>query len=145
MPGLKSRRTKGTFVKKKVKKLGGLEIQALQTGTKEGQMEWTIEKRLPPGVAEKLGHYVYLYIHPDTGEPFYVGKGKGERVLAHLTDTRDSEKTRRIAELRETGRQPKLEILAHGLANEETAFRVEAAVIDALGLHGLRGPSLKRK
>lgn len=100
-------------------------------------MGWNIEDRLPPGVAEKLGHYVYLYVDPETGDPFYVGKGVGERVLAHLTDDRDSPKTQRIADLREAGTQPRLEILAHGLKDNETAFRVEAAVIDALGLGSL--------
>jgi len=98
---------------------------------------WTIENHLPPGVAENLGHYVYLYIDPDSGEPFYVGKGVGERVLSHLADDQDSEKTRKIHALRESGRLPKLEILAHGLRDDETAFRVEAAVIDALGIGSL--------
>lgn len=100
-------------------------------------MTWDIEDRLPPGVAEHLGHYVYLYVDPETSEPFYVGKGVGERVLAHLIDDRDSEKTQRIAALRRSGRQPRLEILAHGLKDDETAFRVEAAVIDALGIGSL--------
>lgn len=97
-------------------------------------MDWDIESQLPPGVAEHLGHYVYMYVHPKTGEPFYIGKGVGDRVLAHLGDIRDSRKTRLISELKEAGHLPQLEILAHGLRDEETAFRVEAAVIDALGL-----------
>lgn len=32
----------------------------------------------------KIGYYVYLYSDPDTKEPFYVGKGKGNRVFNHL-------------------------------------------------------------
>lgn len=28
-------------------------------------------------------YYVYIYIHPDTGIPFYVGKGKGRRKTHH--------------------------------------------------------------
>lgn len=90
--------------------------------------------QLPPGVAERLGHYVYLYVDPRNGVPFYVGKGKGERILAHFEDGRASRKTRTIAELRAKGIAPRLEILAHGLKDEETAFRVEAAAIDLLGL-----------
>lgn len=97
----------------------------------------SIETHLPPGVAEHLGYYVYLYVDPRTDKPFYVGKGKGERVLAHLKDDHDSDKVRLIAEIRAAGMEPRLEILAHRLKDEETAFRVEAAVIDVLGLDDL--------
>lgn len=100
-------------------------------------MDWNINSELPPGVAEHLGYYVYLYVDPRTGEPFYVGKGIGDRVLAHFRDVRDNKKTRLISELKAAGISPRLEILAHGLKDEKTAFRVEAAVIDALGLNQL--------
>lgn len=33
---------------------------------------------------EKLKYYVYLLIDPDTNEPFYVGKGKDDRVFSHI-------------------------------------------------------------
>ena len=89
---------------------------------------------LPDGVAEHLGYYVYLYVDPRSNTPFYVGKGRGQRILAHLDDPRDSDKTRMIAELQAAGIAPQLAILAHGLKDEETAFRIEAAVIDLLGL-----------
>ena len=100
-------------------------------------VKWDVEAHLPPGVAEHLGHYVYMYVDPRSGEPFYVGKGIGDRILAHFGDVHDSGKTRLIAQLKGAGISPKLEILAHGLKDEETAFRVEAAVIDALGLDSL--------
>lgn len=35
---------------------------------------------------EELNYYVYVYSDPDTHKPFYVGKGKGNRVFNHLTD-----------------------------------------------------------
>lgn len=100
-------------------------------------MKWDLESHLPPGVAEHLGHYIYVYVDPRSGEPFYVGKGVGERVLAHFGDVRDSRKTRLISELQSAGISPQLEILSHGLKDEESAFRIEAAVIDALGLDSL--------
>lgn len=93
--------------------------------------------RIPPEVAEKLGWYVYLYVDPRNGQVFYVGKGKAQRVLAHLSAEAESEKVRTIVSLRSAGLEPRLEVLTHGLADEETAFRVEAAVIDALGLERL--------
>lgn len=38
----------------------------------------------PPGVMEHLGWYVYRLIDPRDGSTFYVGKGKGNRVFAHM-------------------------------------------------------------
>ncbi|MFN8471575.1 MAG: hypothetical protein U0822_05095 [Anaerolineae bacterium] len=89
---------------------------------------------IPPEVADRLGYYVYLYIDPRTNRPFYVGKGQGQRVLDHLYQTGESAKLRVLAELRQEGKEPRIDILAHRLKDEETAFRIEAAVIDLLGL-----------
>ncbi|CAA9560026.1 MAG: hypothetical protein AVDCRST_MAG86-708 [uncultured Truepera sp.] len=36
---------------------------------------------ISPKVAERLKYYVYLYIDPRYNRIFYVGKGKGSRVL----------------------------------------------------------------
>lgn len=33
-----------------------------------------------------LKYYVYVYSDPDTNKPFYVGKGKENRVFNHLND-----------------------------------------------------------
>jgi uncharacterized protein len=93
--------------------------------------------KIPASVARKIGHYVYIYINPIDGKPFYVGKGRGRRAVVHL-DTEDaSRKAQIIRQLRDAGVAPRIEILAHGLKDEETAFRIEAAVIDALGLPSL--------
>ena len=51
-------------------------------------------------VAEQLGHYVYLLIDPRNHAIKYVGKGSGNRPLAHLSDERDSNKVEWINELR---------------------------------------------
>jgi len=95
------------------------------------------EPIIPPEVAEHLGYYVYLYIDPRDDKPFYVGKGVKRRILSHLDDGRDSLKHQRINELRDAVLEPRLEVLTHGLRDEETAFRIEAAVIDLLGLGSL--------
>lgn len=84
----------------------------------------------------KLGYYVYLYSDPRNGRPFYIGKGKGNRVFSHLADDADHEKNSRIREIRGAGLQPRIEILAFGL-DEETAFKVEAAAIDLVGFDSL--------
>ena len=89
---------------------------------------------IPPEVAEHLGYYVYLYVDPRTRRPFYVGKGCGDRALAHLIVTGESKKAQILEELRVAGLKPSIEILAHCLPGEETALHIEAAVIDLLGL-----------
>lgn len=90
--------------------------------------------RIPRDVARKLGFYVYLYINPLDGHVFYVGKGKGQRALSHLQDTSRSRKASVMQNIRRAGKEPLIEILAHGLPDAESAFRVEAAAIDLLGL-----------
>jgi uncharacterized protein len=96
-----------------------------------------MEPSIPSEVARSLGYYVYLYIDPRSDKPFYVGKGKGRRMLAHLSARGESRKAKILEELREASLQPRLDILAHALADEESALRIEAAVIDLLGLDDL--------
>ena len=88
---------------------------------------------IPPDVARELAYYVYAYVNPFDNQIFYVGKGKGRRVLSHLSDHAETRKAATIKQIRSTGKQPRIEILAHGLRDEDTALQVEAAVIDALG------------
>ena len=85
---------------------------------------------------EELGYYVYVYSDPDTHKPFYVGKGKGNRVFDHLSYDNDSQKVEYIQNLLKAGKEPIIEILVHGV-DEETAFKVEAAAIDLIGIENL--------
>ncbi len=94
-------------------------------------------RSLKPGMAEKLGYYVYLYVDPRNGKVFYIGKGKGERCLDHLLEDDDHPKVNRIREILDAGLEPKIEILAHGIATSEEAYLVEAAAIDLIGLKEL--------
>ena len=96
-----------------------------------------MELAMPPEVANRLGYYVYLYVDPRSGKPFYVGKGKGERVLAHLSEKSELRKTKIFKELRKAGLEPQIDILARLLPDERTALIVEAAVIDLLELDHL--------
>lgn len=92
--------------------------------------------RIPRHIYRKLKNYVYLYIDPRDDQPFYVGKGKGNRLLAHLNAKAETEKVKRIAELRKLGKEPVIEILKYGLTERE-AFLVESAAIELIGVDRL--------
>ena len=96
----------------------------------------------PPGVAAKLGNYVYLLVDPRTGRPFFVGTGTGDRCHRHVQAARTvASSTKpskfplldRVAEAEASGRAVRVEILRHGLTPSE-ADLVQASVADALGL-----------
>ena len=79
--------------------------------------------------AESEALRFYVYSDPRNNQPFYIGKGNGNRAFAHLGDKSESAKVGRIREIREAGHEPQIEILAFGL-DGITAFKVEAAAIE---------------
>lgn len=83
-------------------------------------------------IANLLKSYVYVYIDPRNGEPFYIGKGKGSRLFSHLDDQSETEKVLRITEIRKRGMQPQVDILWYGLSDLEATL-VEASAIDLIG------------
>ncbi|MDP2797893.1 MAG: hypothetical protein Q8N94_10345 [Methanoregula sp.] len=87
---------------------------------------------IPQGVAEKLEYYVYIYVDPDTEKPFYIGKGMGDRFLAHLDVQPGTAKGDKIKEIRSRGNEPRIDILRWGLSESE-ALLVEASAIDLIG------------
>ena len=107
----------------------------------------------PEKVIEVLGYYVYIYSDPKTKKPFYIGKGTGNRAFSHLSideDDTDRDKLKKIGEILKRGDEPRIEILAYGL-DEDTAYEVEKAAIELIGLKNLtnekagRGSREKRR
>jgi hypothetical protein len=47
-------------------------------------MAWA--ESFPTEVSRRLKTYVYRLINPRNGETFYVGKGQGNRVFAHIRE-----------------------------------------------------------
>lgn len=90
----------------------------------------------PQEVVDRLMFYVYRLIDPRNGETFYVGKGTGNRVFAHIHTEENLEgspiknKFERIHQIHLSGLDVLHVIHRHGM-NEETALQVESALIDA--------------
>lgn len=100
---------------------------------------------------ERVGYYVYALFDPkDPSVPFYVGKGRGNRVFAHVageaeleaTDDPLGAKLSLIREIRNRGDQVTHKIVKWSLLEEE-AFKLEAALIDMV--NHMRPETLKNE
>jgi len=101
------------------------------------QIDQTVEFKMPRTMASRIGHYVYLYLDPDTGAPLYVGKGQGQRILAHLVADGDCDKGRKMRAMRDAGKQPVLRFVRHGLSADEALLVEASLMIDVIGLDKL--------
>ena len=84
--------------------------------------------------SEKLHYYVYALINPINNKPFYIGKGKDNRVFAHKEavlnrNTQNSLKDDEIVSILESGLDIKHIIIRHGLKENES-FLLESTLID---------------
>lgn len=98
-----------------------------------------------PYVTEKLGWYVYGLRNPIDHRVFYIGKGKGNRIVHHAQealavpvdgpdDTLMSPKLELIRSIHAAGEQVETFLIRYQLKSEKEAYEVEAAVIDVLRL-----------
>ena len=82
---------------------------------------------------KRLKYYVYALIDPRDGNPFYIGKGKGNRLYNHVNDavktSQITDKLDVIREIRSSGNHVRHVIIRHGL-DEDDAFKIESSLID---------------
>jgi len=84
--------------------------------------------------------YVYQYINPLSGLPFYIGKGNRSRWRAHLKETKETTTNYRkwcvIEGLRRKGLEPTIEKIAKNL-HEKEAYDLEEQLIKKYGRIGI--------
>ncbi|NBQ97407.1 MAG: GIY-YIG nuclease family protein [Microbacteriaceae bacterium] len=91
--------------------------------------------KIPYDTQLALGCYVYALRDPRNGEVFYVGKGKGERILQHVAESgknplSEKAKLKRIKDIEADGLKVEHLFLRTGM-DDDLAFAIEQAVIDA--------------
>lgn len=91
-------------------------------------------------------YYVYIYRHPITYTPFYVGYGKNDRHLAHLneaklnpTPKRYEYKLNTIRKILRDGLEPVIQIVDSNLSKEQ-ACELEIFLISEIGRLSENGP-----
>ncbi|MFH7524784.1 hypothetical protein AB2J22_04520 [Aeromonas sp. A5] len=89
--------------------------------------------RFDESTFQKLQYYVYALIDPRDNKPFYVGKGKENRIFDHLECALESptisDKYEKIREIIKSGLFVTHVIIKHGLS-EKAAFEIESSLID---------------
>lgn len=84
-----------------------------------------------------MEYYVYALIDPRTNKPFYIGKGKGNRMFDHLKgNTNGIRKRKVIDDIRASGLEPIASKLLENL-DEKTAYLEEIKLIAKYGRKGI--------
>jgi hypothetical protein len=94
------------------------------------------QEKIPFDTCTALRNYVYALRDPRNGEVFYVGKGRGQRIIQHVAEATknpqsEKAKLKRIMEIESGGREVEHLFLRTGIATEVEALAIEQAVIDS--------------
>jgi hypothetical protein len=85
-------------------------------------------------------YYVYALIDPRNNQPFYIGKGKENRVAMHekfKSQCNNLKKDRLIKKILQTYESIPYEILKDGFQNENDAYQYEEEIIANIGIKNL--------
>jgi hypothetical protein len=87
-------------------------------------------------MTEHRDYYTYVYFHPETFEPIYIGAGRGRRWKGHLLNSSNPQLEQLLAE---HDRKIPHEKLLTGLSRDEAHFN-ETSLIAAIGRQCDGGP-----
>ncbi len=80
---------------------------------------------------EHLNYYVYALIDPESNQPFYIGKGKENRIFDHiscaLAHETINDKYDKIREISKKNLEVKHVIIRHGLS-DKVALKIESSL-----------------
>ena len=85
-------------------------------------------------------YYVYQLVDPRNNKPFYIGKGNGNRAYQHskLKDgNKNPYKDRKIKSILKENLEIVVEFLYNDLTDEDTAYKLEAQIIEQIGIENL--------
>ena len=90
-------------------------------------------------------YYVYMYRHPDTLVPFYVGYGKNDRCNDHLNEakntSKNSHKLNKIRKILSENKEPVIQIINSNISKKE-ACELEEFLIEIIGRSDLNKGTL---
>jgi hypothetical protein len=80
-----------------------------------------------------MTHYVYQYVDPNSGLPFYVGKGSGRRCFKHLWEAQNNLcKNKYLQNVILQVGKPKIEIV-QTFETAEDAYALERQLVERYG------------
>ena len=77
--------------------------------------------------------YVYMYIRPETGEPFYVGKGQRCRAWSFTAHSHNKWLMRKLKEVRSQYRSKEFVMVVEENLTEKQAFDMEEELVERYG------------